>query len=506
MRILWIDDEIDLLRPFIYALEKKGYQVQTATNGPDGLTLLATKGFDLVLLDQMMTGMQGLDVLNRIKELDQNVLVAMVTKSDDEVLINEAIGKLVDDFIIKPFTPAQLLAVLKRLLEKRQLVTRRITQDFLRTINQPRELATCQSWVEYYRVLVYWQNLLARFGENSLWEIYYDQRREANNRFAQFVEENYLDWLTTQGPLMSHRLIERLVKPLWEEKPTYFVVLDAMRQDQWEAIIPLLRDLFDIDTTIYYSILPTATPYSRNAIFSGLLPLEIHRRFPRWWVFEETGQNRFEAELFCELLRRLGFKSRHSFIKVGRDEELAGVKPMLFDPGVRLTVLVVNFLDVLIHSVRTNRLLDDLLPDDTAVVGATRVWFASSLLFDLFQQLARKNCYVVITSDHGFIRVNRPTLIYGSREMSANLRYKHGGALRVEERGALLLSNPERYFLPVEYPGEKFAIAKSDYYFIYPTKPREYENTYKHTLQHGGISLEEMVVPVAILKPRRISQ
>ncbi len=502
MRILWIDDEIDLLRPFIYALEKKGYQVVTATNGPDGLELLKTQGFDLILLDQMMTGMQGLEVLRRIKEIDANVQVAMVTKSEDEALINEALGKLVDDFIIKPFTPAQLLAVLKRLLEKRQLVGAQVAQEFLGAMNQPRELTSPQDWADYYRVLLYWDGILARFGDRSLLDLQHDQRRRANNEFSQFVEDNYPHWLQSNRLLMSHRLIEEKVKPLWEEKQTYFLLLDSMRQDQWEAIVPLLRDFFDIQTGFYYSILPTATPYSRNAIFSGLLPLEIYRRFPKWWVFAESGQNRYEQELFAELLRRLGFKARWVFIKVARGEELNSARNALFDSNLRLAVVVVNFLDLLIHSVKSTRLLDEIIPDDAALVGTTRVWFASSPIFDFLRELARRRCQVVVTSDHGFIRVNRPTLIYGSREISANLRYKHGAALRVDERDALLLHRPAEYFLPVENPSVKFALAKSDFYFIYPTKPREYEKAYKWTFQHGGISLEEMLVPLAFLTPR----
>ncbi len=502
MRILWIDDEIDLLRPFIYALTKKGYRVVTASNAPDGLTLLRTERFDLILLDQMMTGMQGLEALRRIKEIDPQVLVAMVTKSEDEALINEALGKLVDDFIIKPFTPVQLLAVLKRLLEKRQLVVGRIAEEFVATMNEERLLDTPEQWVEYYRMLGYWETLVVRFGDRSLQELFQDRHREANNRFCRFVEDRYPGWLKGGGPLLSHRLIEQRVKPLWEQGQTYFFLLDSMRQDQWEAITPLLADFFEVNTDYYYSILPTATPYSRNAIFSGLLPLEIYRRFPRWWVFEETGQNRFEEQLFAELLRRLSFRGRHAFIKASRAEEFTALRDILFDTNLQLAVVIVNFLDLLIHSVKSTRLLDEIIPDDAALVGATRVWFSSSPLFDLLRDLSRRPCRVVITSDHGFIQVHRPTLIYGSREISANLRYKHGAALRVNEREALLLNRPEDYFLPIEHPGLKFAIAKSDYYFIYPTKPREYEKTYKWTFQHGGISLEEMIVPLVLLMPR----
>lgn len=500
MKLLWIDDEIDLLRPFIYALEKKGYEVVTAANGPDGLTLLKEQRFDLVLLDQMMAGMQGLDVLRRIKEIDSQVLVAMVTKYEDEALINEALGKLVDDFIIKPFSPNQLLAVLKRLLDKRKLVAAQISQEFVRVINEPRYLETPEAWADYYAFLNYWNKILSRYDDAGLSEILQERQRSANNEFSWFIEKNYLNWLAGKGPIISHQVVEKILRPRWEQQgQIYFIILDSMRHDQWEALVPLLKDYYHVESGYYYSILPTATPYSRNAIFSGLLPLEIYRRYPQWWVFEETGQNRFEKELLAENLRRLGFKARFSFIKASRNEELNAAKTALFDSNVKLGIVVINFLDLLIHSVKQTRMLDEIIPDDAALVGITRVWFASSPVFELLQELSRRDCQIVITSDHGFIRVRRPTVIYGSREISANLRYKHGAAVRVDERDALLLANPESYALPIEHSGVKYAIARSDFYFIYPTKPREYERTYKHTFQHGGVSMEEMIVPFAVL-------
>ncbi|MBM3314781.1 bifunctional response regulator/alkaline phosphatase family protein [candidate division WOR-3 bacterium] len=502
MKLLWIDDEIDLLRPFVYALKEKGYAVETATNGPDGLALVKAHDFDLVLLDQMMAGMQGLEVLRAIKEADANVLVAMVTKSDEEALINEAYGKLVDDFVIKPFTPAQLLAVLKRLLEKKRLVAGRIAQEYTATLGRQRDTGTWQGWVDYYRSLSQWQGLLGRYGDAGLAEVQADRRREANGEFARFVEDEYRSWVAGRGPVMSHQVMERFVQPLWGEKPTFLLLLDSMRVDQWEAIVPLLRDLFEVETSYYCSILPTATPYSRNAIFSGLLPLDILRRYPKYWVFEDSGQNRFEEQLLAEQLKRLRFSGRSTFLKVSHGDELAGARPALMDGNVRFTALVLNFLDLLIHSIRTTRLLDEMIPDDAALVGTTRVWFASSPLYDLLRALARRDCRVVVTSDHGFVRVRRPTIIHGSREISANLRYKHGGAIRVEERDALLIHRPEEYSLPAEHGTVKYALARSDYYFIYPTKPREYEKTYKYTFQHGGLSLEEMVVPLSVLKPR----
>uniref|UniRef100_A0A7C4CC28 Response regulator n=1 Tax=candidate division WOR-3 bacterium TaxID=2052148 RepID=A0A7C4CC28_UNCW3 len=502
MKLLWIDDEIDLLRPFVYALREKGYEVETTANGQDGLALAGTRDFDLILLDVMMPGMDGLEVLHRLKEADPGALVAMVTKSDSEELVNEAFGKLADDFIIKPFTPAQLLAVLKRLLEKRQLVAGRLAQEYLAAMNRQRDLSTPESWIDYYRSLSHWQELLGRHTEQGLSDVQQDRRLEANTEFCRYVESRYPGWLSGSGPVLSPRLMETVVRPHWEEKQTYFVLLDSMRADQWDAIAPLLRDAFDVETSYYYSILPTATPYSRNAIFAGMMPLEIRQRFPNYWVFEETGQNRFEEPLLAELLRRLRFRGRHLFMKFSHGDELAAAKTVLYDSNLRLAVVVLNFLDLLIHGVKSTRLLDEIVADDSALVGTTRVWFASSPVFGFLRGLARRDCRVIVTSDHGFLRVRRPTIIYGSREISANLRYKYGGALRVEERDALLLRQPERFMLPTEHPGVSYAIAKTDYYFIYPTKPREYERTYKHTFQHGGISMEEMIVPLGVLRPR----
>ncbi|OYD15926.1 hypothetical protein CH330_04165 [candidate division WOR-3 bacterium JGI_Cruoil_03_51_56] len=502
MKLLWIDDEIDMLRPFIYTLKEKGYEVETATNGPDGLELLREKDFDLVLLDQIMSGMDGLETLRRIKEAQPNIFVTMVTKSDKEILVDEAYGEMVDDFLIKPFTPAQLLAVLKRLLGKRKLVVERIGKQYMAAMSEDRDRESWQGWVDYYRSLNHWQAVLGHYGDEALQEVQLDRWRQANEDFCRFVTMGYKQWLRGEGPVMSHRIIEEYVRPHWEEKPVYFILFDAMRADQWDVILPLLRDYYEVETAYYCSALPTATPYARNAIFSGLLPLEIVRRYPRYWVFTESGQNRYEKELLTEQLHRLRFKGRSAFFKVSSGEELGRMRGALLDKEVRFTAVVLNFLDQLIHSIKSTKVLDEIIPNDAALVGTTKVWFSSSWIFEMLKTLARRDCRVVITSDHGFIRVRRPTLIYGGREISANLRYKHGAALRTDERKAILLKHPEDFMLPVEHASSRFAIAKSDYYFIYPTKPRQYERTYKYTYQHGGVTLNEMIISLAILKPR----
>jgi hypothetical protein len=372
-------------------------------------------------------------------------------------------------------------------------------------VNQQRDLESWQDWVDYYRSLNNWQRLLGRYGDPALQDTQMDRRREASSLFCRFVEDHYRGWLAGSAagtPVMSHQVVERFLKPHWGGQNTYLVVFDSMRVDQWDAIVPLLEASFAVDTGYYCSLLPSATPYSRNAIFSGLTPLDISRRYPKYWVTEETGQNRHEAELLAEQLRRLRLDGRHAYLKIAHGDELEGAKAQLLDRNLRFAAIVINFLDLLIHSVKTTRLLDEIVPDDAALVGMTRVWFSSSPVFEFLKTLARRGSTVIVTSDHGFIRVRRPTLIHGSREISANLRYKHGAAIRVEERDALLLNAPENYMLPSTHLGMKYAIAKSDYYFIYPTKPREYEKTYKYTFQHGGISLEELVVPIATLKPK----
>lgn len=502
MRLLWIDDEIDLLRPFIYGLQNRGYEVDTATNGPDGLDMLNDRSYDLVLLDQMMSGMTGLDVLRRVKETRPNVLVTMVTKSDDEQLVDEAYGDLVDDFLVKPFTPAQLLASIKRLLDKRRLVGERIGQQYLSAVHTRPEPRSWQDWVERYQLLVGWQQKLGHYGDSALVGVQEERWREENEEFGRFVERDYRSWLAGDGPVLSHRLMPEYVLPRCEERPTCLLVLDAMRTDQWLTIEPLVREFCSVETGHYCSVLPSATPYSRNAIFSGLLPLDILNRYPDCWVFEESGQNRHEERLLTEHMRRVGFRHRFSYHKAGSGEELDRARGALLDREVRLTVLVVNFLDMLIHTVKTTRVLDEIVADDSALAALTRVWFQASPLPAIIRSLIRRDRQVVVTSDHGFLRVRRPVEIHGGRKMSANLRYKHGGAIRIDERKALLLRNPADWMLPVDSQSSSFAIARSDYYFIYPTRPREYERTYKHTYQHGGISLWEMVVPVATLRPK----
>jgi CheY-like chemotaxis protein len=504
VKLLWIDDEIDLLRPFVYGLTEKGYQVDTATNGPDGLELVRLRNYDLVLLDEIMTGMDGLEVLRQIKQLDPGILVAMVTKSGEEELLNEAFGKLADDFVVKPFTPVQLLAVLKRLLDKKRLVTDRIAQEYISSVQELRHPENLAQWVDYYKYLLHWTALLRRYGDEAIRESCALKRLDANTEFADFVEGRYPNWLKSRdAPVLSHQFFGKFIYPRLGNVPVYLFIFDSLRFDQWNVLEPVLKELFDVDVQHFLSILPSATPYARNAMLSGLLPLEIVRQYPNLWVYDDTGQNRFERELLERQLERLHWRGRMQFAKTARNEEIDDLREQFLQRGAQLYVMIVNFLDLLIHSLKNQRLLDEIVTDEQSLIDLTRLWFRNSSVYALLERLSHQDCRIVITTDHGFVRVRHPTVIHGGREISQNLRYKHGGALRCEGKGALVIDVPEKFMLPVEFASEKYAIARGDHYFVYPTKPKEYEKTYKFTYQHGGMSLEELILPAAVLKPKR---
>ncbi|MEO0076425.1 MAG: PglZ domain-containing protein, partial [candidate division WOR-3 bacterium] len=357
-----------------------------------------------------------------------------------------------------------------------------------------------QDWIDYYIMLLNWQSNLERFGDDVLIQSFAEEKLESNKEFAKYIERVYPKWLKGSGPILSHRFFEHFVIPHLGKKPIYLFLFDSMCLCQWFNLVPLLKEHYQVDTHYYYSILPTATPYSRNALFSGLLPLEIYQKNPRYWVFEDTGQNRYEEELLIDNLNRHGFKEKILYLKTSRNEDIQIDLNSILGSNVKFSVIILNFLDLLIHSIKTQRLLDEIIANEQSLMNLTRIWFSNSSVFNLLKALKNKDCKIIITSDHGFIKVNRPTLIYGGREISPNLRYKYGGALKIDEKTAILINQPNDYMLPTEHLGIRFAIAKSDYYFIYPTKPKEYEQTYKYSYQHGGVSLDEMILPVAFLQ------
>jgi len=502
MKILWIDDEIDLLKPFIYLLQQEGYEVETATSGEDGVELARREVFDLIFLDEIMPGVDGLEVLRKIKNENSQQIVVMVTKSEEEDLMKKAYGSWVDDYITKPFSFNQLLSVLNRTLKRRSIIGEQMAEEYatqFRTFSEP---ADYLEWVDYYKSIVSWDLRLLDYGSNDLKVLQKEKKHEANAGFAKYIENNYRDFLNGKGPTLSNNLFAYAVLPVLKEGPVHFVLFDSMRLDQYYKLSNSLREFFEINTEFYYSILPTATPYSRNSLFSGLLPLEILQKFPQYWSFEEKGQNRFEKELFAELLKKHNLRVKYSYYKLSSIQDIERSINSIVNDKADIVITVINFFDLLLHSIPGRGDMKGVLDDERVLLNLLGYWFPLSPIFEIFKRLSKKQRRIILTTDHGFIRVRKPTIIYGGRSISPNLRYKYGPALRVDNKTALLLNNPGDISLPYEDPSVRFAIAKEDYYFIYPTKPTEYEKEFKFTFQHGGISMEEMILPYAIMNPR----
>ena len=502
MKILWIDDEIELLKPFVYLLQKEGYEVETAPSGEDGVRLANKESFDLIFLDEIMPGVDGLEVLRKIKSENSQQLVVMVTKSEEENLMNQAYGSWVDDYITKPFSFNQLLSVLNRTLKRRFIIEEKMAEEYSLQLRSTTDPTNHEQWIEYYRNVVSWDTRLMEFGNKELKTIHEERKRDGNAGFAKYIESSYADMIRGQRTLMSHNIFPNIVFPALKDGPVYFILFDSMRLDQYMKLVPFLKSYYEITTHYCYSLLPTATPYSRNAMFAGLLPLEIVQKYPRYWTYDERGQNRYERELFHEQLKRHELRANFSFYKLSSITEIERNIMAVKGESTDIVIIVINFFDMLIHSIPGRGDLKGILDDERVLLNILTYWFPMSPVFELFKNLMASRRRVILTTDHGFIRVRRPSIIYGGREISPNLRYQYGPALRVERKTAILLKNPGDIYLPSEDPSVRFAIAKEDYYFIYPTKPTEYEKEFKYTFQHGGISTEEMILPLGILTPR----
>ncbi len=502
MKILWIDDEIDLLKPFIYLLQQEGYDVKTATSGEDGVKLVSQEVFDLVFLDEIMPGVDGLEVLRKIKNENSQQLVVMVTKSEEEDLMKKAYGGWVDDYITKPFSFNQLLSVLNRTLKRRVIISEKMGEEYATQFRSFVEPRNYDEWTEYYKAIVSWNLRLLDFGSKDLQTMQEERKREANAGFAKYIENEYVNFVRRQGPTLSHNLFSHTIFPRLKDGPLHFIIFDSMRLDQFFKLSPYLRDYFEVNTQFYYSVLPTATPYSRNALFAGLLPLEIVQKYPQYWTFEAKGQNRFEDKLFAEQLNRHNLRLKFSFYKFSSIQEIEQNAQQVVNDKMDISIVIINFFDLLMHSIPGRGDLKGMLDDERVLLNLLGYWFPISPVFDIFKKLANKGRRIILTSDHGFIRVRRPAIVYGGRLISPNLRYKYGPALRVDRKSALLLNNPGEISLPSADPSVRFAIAKEDYYFIYPTKPTEYEKEFKFTFQHGGISMDEMILPLTVMNPR----
>lgn len=507
MRILWIDDEIEYLKPHIYMLKEKGYKVDTTTNGPDGLKLVREKSYDLVLVDEMMPGIDGIETLTRIKNESEDTLVTIVTKLDDEKLVDEAFGKLADDFIIKPFTPTQLLASIKRLLEKKKLVEEEMMKEFAKEINCLALPQNFEQWIQYYKVLTKWKLRFRKFKSTSFQKIEELYREESMIAFAKYLEEEYTYLIKRNEITTSKNILKNYVFPFLKEgKKIFFILFDSMRLDQYLTLLPYFKKYFNTQTKFYMSILPSATPYARNSIFSGLMPIEILKLYPHYWVWnEEEGQNRYEEELLREYVAREAIDTEINFKKTTH----TAFKEKMFDEFLlqssQFSILIINFLDSLIHSLRKENILQEVISNEYNLLEFTNTWFLNSPFPSFMERLADAGYVVILTTDHGFVQVKKPAIIQGGKVISKNLRYKYGSALQCPRKTCILLNYPEKFWLSVPQKGMRFAIAKESYYFIYPTKSKEYEAKYKFTYQHGGISPEEMILPVGILTPMSFS-
>ena len=515
VKILWVDDEVELLKPHVLFLQQKGYEVDTCNNGYDAIDMAAEGGYDLIILDEMMPGMTGLETLPKIKEVRPTTPVIMVTKSEEENIMDKAVGSKIADYLIKPVNPNQVLLSIKKNVHREQLVTEQTSADYRSEFG--RLAASLQmaedfaDWCSLYRRLTAWEIELEGSTDRGIKEILASQKNEANLEFSKFVRRNYYNWINRRDertPVMSHTLMRSKVFPVADgRRKTTLLLIDNFRYDQWRAISSLLRGHYEVAVDDFYcAILPTATQYARNAIFAGLMPRAIDRLMPDLWLNdnEEGGKNRYEEEFLRRLLTQCGKPWRTTFDKLVRPEQgrkLVDNIRRIYDAD--FSVIIYNFLDILSHARTETDIIRELTEDEAAFRSLTRSWFEHSDLYTILRLLAERGHTVIITSDHGTIRVDNPVRVTGDRETSANLRYKTGRNLQYPAREVYEIRNPEDVQLPSGNLTSSYIFAYNRDFLVYNNDANRYVRYYRNTFQHGGISMEEMIVPYIVLEPKR---
>lgn len=513
VRILWADDEIDLLKPHIIFLQEKGYEVETVTNGEDAVDAVQESHFDIIFLDENMPGLSGLETLERIKSSFPSVPIIMITKSEEESIMEDAIGKKISDYLIKPVNPKQILLSVKKNLDTKRLVGEQTTSNYQREFRQIglrlSERLDTNDWKEVYKNLVYWEMELENTDDESMAEILQMQKTEANSQFCKFVANNYYDWVANSRediPLMSHNVIKDRVVPHMEQGPLFLVVIDNLRYDQWRTIRPILRERFNIEEEdLYYSILPTATQYARNALFAGLLPSEIEKKHPSLWLNDEDegGKNQHEEVFLNSNMQRLGKNISTSYNKItnlNAGRKLVENFNNLLNND--LNVIVYNFVDMLSHARTDMEVIRELADDEPAYRSLTESWFEHSPLLDIFEKIADNHGRVMVTTDHGTIRVFDSSKVVGDRNTTTNLRYKAGRNLNYTDKEVFAVVKPELAYLPRPHISTAYIFATENRFFVYPNNMNKFVNLYRNTFQHGGVSMEEMIVPFAYLKAK----